>query len=793
MDTDDETTTRKYNYLMLPKERVMRNSNNKIRVSKIYKRFILSFLIVLLLPVSCFALIFLRNYRELYREKVLKLAQNSLEASVMELERTTESLDSFVAYNLMADTISETFLLKDYSAKGMSNIISAQRVAQPILEDISYYNILTPDTIYVASGTYQLKYYASYYLNMDDEEYLLEQLNDSEIVGWTVWERVSDTKTGSEPALMYITRTWKHECWMFMISTKMLDKIINAEQSVTVLLNESGSIVYPFLPDGISGQMSGVPELIDDGRKYCEISVAASNGSFTLVRYMDEDYLFAEVYSWQNYFFTIIIAVLLAGGVLILLLTTFNEHPIKKLQRDWRKKIPDMPENVIGLEALQFAMKSMEDQVVIMETRQKKNQLLLQLVYGKDCETENFRNRMRDARLFQQAEVYRVIIAASDENQEVSVNKLGVYLEMFQEEGAELRIIETSSADASIIIAGMTRDFEKELKNKLLQIVDAIEQSVNKKISIYVGGKCEDWEKIHISYTQALSCSQNREPGKRDSKSAERVIYYQPPSRKNTGKFRYPTGELNTLYTALVETDMDKASAVTERLVEILKTQSENRFVSVSLYYDVLNIYYGAQAKLDFDIDSNFLEVDLLEMQNELDEGQMILRIRDQFQSYIESFKKCTSEDDSRMQSAGTAQIEEGGTSAGEEIKKGEEFISRVLSFIDENSRSCDLSVSMVSDYFDVSISNLSHRFKAQTGRTISDYVTEKKFGYAGELLRTTDYSVQKIASMTGYSQPASFIRKFKQYYSMTPVEYRNCSGAEQQGGANVERTQRNG
>ena len=314
MDTDDETTTRKYNYLMLPKERVMRNSNNKIRVSKIYKRFILSFLIVLLLPVSCFALIFLWNYRELYREKVLKLAQNSLEASVMELERTTESLDSFVAYNLMADTISETFLLKDYSAKRMSNIISAQRVAQPILEDISYYNILTPDTIYVASGTYQLKYYASYYLNMDDEEYLLEQLNDSEIVGWTVWERVSDTKTGSEPALMYITRTWKHECWMFMISTKMLDKIINAEQSVTVLLNESGSIVYPFLPDGISGEMSGVPELIDDGRKYCEISVAASNGCFTLVRYMDEDYLFAEVYSWQNYFFTIIIAVLLAGG-----------------------------------------------------------------------------------------------------------------------------------------------------------------------------------------------------------------------------------------------------------------------------------------------------------------------------------------------------------------------------------------------------------------------------------------------------------------------------------------------
>ena len=41
----------------------------------------------------------------------------------------------------------------------------------------------------------------------------------------------------------------------------------------------------------------------------------------------------------------------------------------------------------------------------------------------------------------------------------------------------------------------------------------------------------------------------------------------------------------------------------------------------------------------------------------------------------------------------------------------------------------------------------------------IFDYVTEKKFGYASELLLTTDYSVQKIAAMTGYSQTAKELK----------------------------------
>ena len=106
--------------------------------------------------------------------------------------------------------------------------------------------------------------------------------------------------------------------------------------------------------------------------------------------------------------------------------------------------------------------------------------------------------------------------------------------------------------------------------------------------------------------------------------------------------------------------------------------------------------------------------------------------------------------------------------------KKEKNIISQVIAFIDENSNEKELSASMVANHFNMSLSNLGHQFKAGTDRKLSEYITEKKFMYSCTLLKETDYNIAVIAEMIGYSQTHSFIRKFKQYYGMTPAEYRN-------------------
>ena len=63
-----------------------------------------------------------------------------------------------------------------------------------------------------------------------------------------------------------------------------------------------------------------------------------------------------------------------------------------------------------------------------------------------------------------------------------------------------------------------------------------------------------------------------------------------------------------------------------------------------------------------------------------------------------------------------------------------------------------------------MSMSNLSHQFKALTGRNISEYIAEKKMQFCQEA--PADKRIFPSATWAirlGYNQTSSFIRKFKQ------------------------------
>ena len=70
----------------------------------------------------------------------------------------------------------------------------------------------------------------------------------------------------------------------------------------------------------------------------------------------------------------------------------------------------------------------------------------------------------------------------------------------------------------------------------------------------------------------------------------------------------------------------------------------------------------------------------------------------------------------------------------------------------------------------------LSRVFKKETGKTVSEYITEYRCALAGELLKNTDLSVTMIASKSGYPNYAYFTRIFKKYSGCTPREYRKKS-----------------
>ena len=57
------------------------------------------------------------------------------------------------------------------------------------------------------------------------------------------------------------------------------------------------------------------------------------------------------------------------------------------------------------------------------------------------------------------------------------------------------------------------------------------------------------------------------------------------------------------------------------------------------------------------------------------------------------------------------------------------------------------------------------------------EYVNQYRLTQAAQLLRTTAQSVSDICYLTGFNSSSYFTKKFKDYYKMTPKEYRSHHG----------------
>ena len=90
-----------------------------------------------------------------------------------------------------------------------------------------------------------------------------------------------------------------------------------------------------------------------------------------------------------------------------------------------------------------------------------------------------------------------------------------------------------------------------------------------------------------------------------------------------------------------------------------------------------------------------------------------------------------------------------------------------------ETDLSADLSLSTLAKAQGVSASYLSSSFKNETGKTVSEFIREKRIKHAMYLLETTRLQVQTVALHCGIIDVQYFSKVFKRQTGKTPREYR--------------------
>ncbi|HSM81358.1 MAG TPA: response regulator [Nodosilinea sp.] len=73
----------------------------------------------------------------------------------------------------------------------------------------------------------------------------------------------------------------------------------------------------------------------------------------------------------------------------------------------------------------------------------------------------------------------------------------------------------------------------------------------------------------------------------------------------------------------------------------------------------------------------------------------------------------------------------------------------------------------------------LTSLVQSHTGRTVKQWIIERRMAQAKQLLATTAQSVRHIAEASGYSDAGYFTRQFRQFHGVSPQAWRRQSVAE--------------
>ena len=111
--------------------------------------------------------------------------------------------------------------------------------------------------------------------------------------------------------------------------------------------------------------------------------------------------------------------------------------------------------------------------------------------------------------------------------------------------------------------------------------------------------------------------------------------------------------------------------------------------------------------------------------------------------------------------------------------QKEQKLIEQVRRYVADHLQD-DLHLEGIARHFFYSTNYLNSRFKKETNMTISEYITRQKIEASKKKLLQTHDTVAEIAAQVGYEHVSYFNYVFKKWEGMTPREFRQIGGKEE-------------
>lgn len=101
------------------------------------------------------------------------------------------------------------------------------------------------------------------------------------------------------------------------------------------------------------------------------------------------------------------------------------------------------------------------------------------------------------------------------------------------------------------------------------------------------------------------------------------------------------------------------------------------------------------------------------------------------------------------------------------------EVIKEATAYIYEHFSEANLRLNDIAASVNISPAHFTTIFSQETGKTVTEFMTEVRMGQARILLRTTNQTHYEIALAVGYRDVSYFSRLFKRHHNVSPGKYR--------------------
>ncbi|MDD3930585.1 MAG: AraC family transcriptional regulator [Eubacteriales bacterium] len=727
--------------------------NRSQLVNKDLLRFFALFLIVLLVPVAAFGYINNRYFIAIYRNEVINQNQKDIDKLVRDMDDQVRKMSSIAGQLSSLESVNERVMLGSFTSYyGIRRCLQGYNATNTFFTDMVFYNFNKPDTIYTTAGTYNRQLYKWYRLNGQSFSFadMLRQVDESH---WFLPQDVSWYNATTSGSYEYVVRIpdSDHAFISFVIPVENMKIIAENQYSETFILNRNGALLYPAEKSddlGLVQQLQSASnhtsssQMIDEDRFV--LSSVSLNTGITIVRLISKSILLKDVLKIRNLLILSIFVILIVGCLIAFVLSCFSYKPIKKLVVLTRNMFSDMPTNLNGLDRAQYAIKHLDEKYKNLEREAQKSKLLLMLIYGRLQESDDIRTASSEHGLVFNSSHYRVLYVtdvnhtsySDDTIYELCSSYLGNYFETYA--------VDPLRSIGLIFVIGYNEPTADQLQDIMQGLLALISTRQDGKIKIAVGSESDRIEFISESYQSAVRCHH-----KYDHREEHRVMIhdFEPPDKED---FIYPQIEFGLLRESIIQSDPEKLKLLTEIIVEMIRQHAGSQYTSMLLGCNLINTYLEAMHAASLGASERLSQLQAQMKSIDVTDVQAVIQVVNDLLGYVQHIL---------LKNAEQAQPDS--------------LSLQIVAYIKNHRTDPELNVTAVADYFDMSISNVSHQFKQQTGTNISDCIATVKMTYAEELLRDSKETVNQVANKVGYNNPSNFIRKFKAYKKMTPHEYR--------------------